>query len=86
MDKKDIFTIESQVVIKCSNSNLCNIAYQSLLPDFNAKSSSRSRLTIDKKKTSLIFTVNSSDITAFRASINEIINFGRIISEIYSIK
>jgi len=86
MDNQDILTIESKVVIKFSNSDLCNIAYQSFLPDFNTKSSPRSKITIDKDNSSLIFTINSIDITAFRASINEIINFGRIISEIYDTK
>ena len=86
MDNQDILTIDSKVVIKFSNSDLCNIAYQSFLPDFNTKSFPRSKITIDKDNSSLIFTINSIDITAFRASINEIINFGRIISEIYDTK
>ncbi len=85
MENQKIFSIESQVVLKFSNSDLCNIAYQSFLPDFNTKVSSRSKITMDKKNSSMIFKINSVDITAFRASINEIINLGRIILEIYDI-
>jgi KEOPS complex subunit Pcc1 len=85
MENQKFFSIQSQVVLKFSNSNLCNIAYQSFLPDFNTKISSRSKITMDIKKSSLIFKINSVDITAFRASINEIINFGRIILDIYDI-
>jgi tRNA threonylcarbamoyladenosine modification (KEOPS) complex Pcc1 subunit len=32
-----------------------------------------------KEEYSLIFQINSNDITAFRASINEIISFGKVI-------
>ncbi|MHA1669076.1 MAG: KEOPS complex subunit Pcc1 [Promethearchaeota archaeon] len=87
MEKEKIFSIESQVVIKFANSNLCNIAYQSFLPDFNTKTSPRSKITMEKKDSSLIFYIKSNDITAFRASISEIINLGRIFDntiEIYN--
>ncbi|MBY9003127.1 MAG: CTAG/PCC1 family protein [Candidatus Lokiarchaeota archaeon] len=87
MENQNFFSIESQVVIKFSNPNLCNIAYQSFLPDFNTKLSPRSKITMDKNNSSLIFNINSNDITAFRASINEIINNFRIFDhtlEIYN--
>ena len=86
MENQKNFSIESQVVIKFSNPNLCNIAYQSFLPDFNTKSSPRSKIKMEKIHSSVIFNIISVDITAFRASIIEIINFGRIISEIYDTK
>ena len=87
MENQKSFSIESQVFIKFSNSNICNIAYQSFLPDFNTKTSPRSKITMDKNNSSLIFNINSNDITAFRASINEIINNFRIFDhtlEIYN--
>ncbi len=78
MENQKIFSIESQVIIKFSNSNLCDVAYQSFLPDFNTKKSPRSTITMEKKSNSLTFNIKSIDITAFRASINEIINNFRI--------
>lgn len=85
MENQKIFSIESQVVIHFSNSDLCNIAYQSFLPDFNTKVSPRSKITMEKNNSSLIFNIKSIDITAFRASINEIINYFRIIDNTYEI-
>jgi len=85
MENQKNFSIESQVVIKFSNSDLCNIAYQSFLPDFNTKSSPRSKITMEKNNSSLIFSIKSIDITAFRASINEIINYFRIIDNTFEI-
>lgn len=85
MENQKIFSIESQVVIHFSNSDLCNIAYQSFLPDFNTKVSPRSKITMEKNNSSLIFNIKSIDITAFRASINEIINYFRIIDNTFEI-
>ncbi len=34
-----------------------------------------------KNNKSLIFTIESTDITAFRASINEIISFGKALTD-----
>ncbi len=81
MENQKSFSIESQVVINFSNSNICNIAYQSFLPDFNTKLSPRSKITMEKNNSSLIFDIKSIDITSFRASINEIINNFRIIEQ-----
>ncbi|MHA1105477.1 MAG: KEOPS complex subunit Pcc1 [Promethearchaeota archaeon] len=81
MENQKSFSIESQVVIKFSNFNLCNVAYQSFLPDFNTKISPRSKITMVKKNSSLIINIKSIDITAFRASINEIINLARIFDD-----
>ncbi|NHJ23370.1 MAG: hypothetical protein EAX89_02255, partial [Candidatus Lokiarchaeota archaeon] len=57
------------------------IAYNSYLPEFNIKKSKRSKIRLERKENLLIFNVKSEDITAFRASINEIISFGKIIEK-----
>ena len=85
MGNKNTFSIESRVKINFSNSELCNTAYQSILPDFNTKSSHRSQISLEKKDSSLIFHIESIDITAFRASISDIINFVRIMNDITEI-
>ena len=85
MENHNIFSIESQIIVQFTNSNTCDIAHQSLLPDLNAKSSIRSQIKVEKEAKSLIFRIKSLDITAFRASINEIINFFRIYENILEI-
>ncbi|MFX0057042.1 MAG: KEOPS complex subunit Pcc1 [Candidatus Hodarchaeota archaeon] len=79
MNKENFYNIKSIIELKFKNSELCQISYNSFLPEFNNRRSTRSKTVMEKKENSLIFHIESSDITAFRASINEIINFGKII-------
>lgn len=81
MKKSNAFQIKSKVLINFKNSSLCEIAYNSYLPEFNIKKSKRSKIRLERKENLLIFNVKSEDITAFRASINEIISFGKIIEK-----
>ena len=84
MGNESLFTIKSTVEIKFSNSQLCEIAYNSYIPEFNIKKSKRSEVKLEKLNESLIFTIESEDITAFRAAINEIVSFGKIVEGYYS--
>ena len=80
MNQAKPFTIESTIEFEFNNSHLRDISYNSFTPDFNKLQTTRSQLLIEKKNQhKLIFKVESSDITAFRASVNEIISFGKII-------
>ncbi|MFX0181248.1 MAG: KEOPS complex subunit Pcc1, partial [Candidatus Hodarchaeota archaeon] len=71
--------IKSTIEFNFKNSHLCEISYNSFLPELNVKKSKRSKILMEKKDSSLIFKIESKDITAFRATINEIIGFGKII-------
>ena len=63
-----------------------DISYNSFLPEFNKLQTKRSEIIMEKKNTnSLIFKIKSNDITAFRASINEIISFGKVITNSFEI-
>ena len=56
------------------------------LPEFNKLQTKRSKVIMEKKNdTSLIFRIRSNDITAFRASINEIISFGKVVTNSFEI-
>ncbi len=79
MNKNNFYTIKSTLELKFKTSKLCDISYNSFLPEFNIVKSRRSAITMKKKEYSLIFQIDSNDITAFRASINEIISFGKVI-------
>ncbi|MFW9946249.1 MAG: KEOPS complex subunit Pcc1 [Candidatus Odinarchaeota archaeon] len=80
MSDNNYYTIKSTVEFNFKNSHLCEISYNSFLPELDAKKSKRSNISIEKKDKSLIFKIESKDITAYRATINEIIGFGKIIS------
>ena len=82
MSKNKHFSIISTIEFHFNNSRERDFSFNSFLPEFKRLQKKRSKMSIEKKNdTSIIFNINSSDITAFRASINEIINFGRVITD-----
>ena len=85
MDNGNSYKIKSTLEIQFKNSNLCDISYNSFLPEFNVQKSKRSIISLQKEEKSLVFQIESNDITAFRASINKIISFGRTIDGVLKI-
>jgi tRNA threonylcarbamoyladenosine modification (KEOPS) complex Pcc1 subunit len=82
MNQLNLFSISSSIILNFNNSNLRDIYYSSFLPEFNELKTKRSKLYIEKKNNkSLIFKIESNDINAFRASINEIISFGKAFTD-----
>ncbi|MBY8988926.1 MAG: hypothetical protein KGD61_10770 [Candidatus Lokiarchaeota archaeon] len=85
MKNDNFYKIKSTLELQFENSNLCDISYNSYLPEFNIQKSKRSTISLLKEEKSLVFMIESNDITAFRASINEIISFGRVIEGVFKI-
>jgi len=86
MNKNNSLTIKSTVEFQFKTLDLCNYSYNSFLPEFNkVQKSKRSTISLKKEENSLIFLIESKDITAFRATINEIISFGRIFEGVLNI-
>ncbi|MFX1374881.1 MAG: KEOPS complex subunit Pcc1 [Promethearchaeota archaeon] len=80
MNQSKNFTIESIIQIYFKDSQTRDISYNSFIPEIKKLQTNRSKILIEKKNHhALIFKIESNDITAFRASINEIISFGKII-------
>ncbi len=80
MNKNNVFTIDSVIELKFTDSQIRDISYNSFYPEIKKLQTNRSRVLVEKKNDcKLIFKVESSDITAFRASMNEIISLGKII-------
>jgi tRNA threonylcarbamoyladenosine modification (KEOPS) complex Pcc1 subunit len=73
------FLIKSQIELKFNNSKIRDIAFNSFFPELKKVKSKRSNIHMEKSNNSIVFSIESSDITAFRASINDIISFGKII-------
>jgi tRNA threonylcarbamoyladenosine modification (KEOPS) complex Pcc1 subunit len=75
-----MFSIGSIIEFKFNATQTRDISYNSFIPEIEKLQTKRSKLEIKKKNQNvLLFKIESSDITAFRASINEIISFGKII-------
>lgn len=81
MTQNSNFNIESIVKLNFSSSNLCTISYNSFLPELKDLDTSRSKTTMEKHNNSLIFNIKATDITAFRASVNDLIMFGKILDD-----
>jgi len=79
MNQHNKYTIKSTIELIFNDSQIRDFSYNSFLPEFSKLKMKRSMMTIEKKNYSLIFQIESSDITAFRASINDIISLGKII-------
>ena len=80
MNQDGYFSLKSTIKMLFKNYISRDISYNTFLPDLKKLQTKRSNVTIEKSdKDSLIFNLESKDITAFRASINEIISFGKII-------
>ncbi|MFX1525776.1 MAG: KEOPS complex subunit Pcc1 [Promethearchaeota archaeon] len=80
MNQNGFFSIKSWIELKFNNSEIRDLSYNSFIPEIKKLQTNRSKVFVEKKDSDLlIFKIEGSDITAFRASINEIINFGKII-------
>jgi tRNA threonylcarbamoyladenosine modification (KEOPS) complex Pcc1 subunit len=79
MSQKNSFSINSTIEFEFKNSQIRDFSYNSFLPEFYKLQTSRSSVVMEKKENSLLFIIECSDITAFRASISDIIGFGKII-------
>jgi tRNA threonylcarbamoyladenosine modification (KEOPS) complex Pcc1 subunit len=73
------FSIKSIIELNFKDSKIRDNAYNSYLPEFNKLKTKRSHISIEKKENSLIFQIESQDITAFRATVSDIIALGKII-------
>jgi len=79
MNQNNPFTIKATVELKFIDSKTRDISYNSFLPELDKLNTKRSKIKMEKKENLLIFHIESSDITAFRASISDIIGFSRIV-------
>ena len=80
MNQDNIFSIGSIIELKFNDPQTRDISYNSFIPEIEKLQTKRSKLEIEKRNRNiLLFKIESNDITAFRASINEIISFGKII-------
>jgi tRNA threonylcarbamoyladenosine modification (KEOPS) complex Pcc1 subunit len=85
MSKNNLITVKSTLEFQFKTPELCNYSYNSFLPEFNVQKSKRSIISLKKEEKSLIFSIESKDITAFRATINEIISFGRVFEGVLNV-
>ncbi len=72
--------VESTVKLKFNDSYNRDISYNSFIPEIKNLQTNRSKIMIEKEnKQTIIFKIKANDITAFRATMNEIIIFGKIV-------
>ena len=79
MSNSNVFSIKSSVTLHFDDSQLRDMAYNSFIPEIKKLQTKRSKVTMKKSNNLLLFDIESTDITAFRASISDIISLGKII-------
>ncbi len=76
-------SITTSVQFTFDDSRLRDYSYHSYLPELKTFRTDRSSVKMSKKGDSnLEFIIESKDITAFRASMNDIISLGKVIEGI----
>ncbi|MFW9998972.1 MAG: KEOPS complex subunit Pcc1 [Candidatus Hermodarchaeota archaeon] len=81
MSNNKYFSINSSIEFKFESSKIRDISYNSFLPEFKKLQTKRSQISMEKMNDKrIVFVIISNDITAFRASVNEIISFGKVIT------
>jgi tRNA threonylcarbamoyladenosine modification (KEOPS) complex Pcc1 subunit len=55
------------------------MAYNSYLPEIKKLNTKRSKVSMEKSNNLLLFDIECTDITAFRATISDIVSLGKII-------
>ena len=79
MNQTQNYSVIATVELKFTEPSIRDNSYNSFLPEFKKFQTKRSSIRMEKKNNSLLFNIESIDITAFRASINDIIGLGKII-------
>ena len=85
MNQTKNYSIVATVELKFNDSETRDNSFNSFFPEFSKLQTKRSNLRMEKKNNSLLFYIESADITAFRASISDVIGFGKIIEGIHQI-
>ena len=79
MNNNNLFSIKSSVQLQFVNSQYRDMAYNSFLVEIKKLQTKRSKVAMEKSNNLLKFDIECTDITAFRASISDIIGLGKII-------
>lgn len=80
MPSKDSYSISSKIQFKFDDSNTRDFSFKAYHPELDIFRTDRSNIIMSKKGSQILeFKIESKDITAFRASINDIVGFGKIL-------
>ncbi|MHA1272720.1 MAG: KEOPS complex subunit Pcc1 [Promethearchaeota archaeon] len=77
--KKSSFSVESTIKFTFQNPKFTEFAYNTFLPELKQSKTWRSTIEMNENNNQLEFYIKSSDITAFRAAVSDIISLGKIV-------
>ncbi len=81
MNEISNLSVKASIILKFKTEKVRDISFNSFLPEFKKLSSKRSRVSMEKQNNSIVFHIRCSDITAFKATVSDIIGFGKIITD-----
>ncbi len=81
MNELSNLSVKSSIILKFRTEKVRDISYNSFLPEFNKLNSKRSKVAMEKQNNTIVFHIKSRDITAFKATVSDIIGFGKIITD-----
>ena len=74
--------IDCTFSIKFDTEQDASIFYNSYIPEHGKIPKKRSEISLHQSTDKIIFAINAKDVTAFRATINSILQFGNVVYKI----
>ncbi len=81
-DEKTNWVINCSLSLKFDTKEDAIIFYTSFMPEHGRIPRNRTKVALKQSGENIIFTIQAKDITAFRATINSILQFGNIVFKV----
>lgn len=80
MSSHNFYSISSTIQFNFESTPLRDYSYKAYQPELDIFETDRSNVVMNKKGSHILeFRIESKDITAFRATINDVVSFGKIL-------
>ncbi|MHA1109957.1 MAG: KEOPS complex subunit Pcc1 [Promethearchaeota archaeon] len=81
-DENSKWVINCSLSLKFDTEEDATIFYTSFMPEHGTIPRKRTEVALEQSKENIIFTIKAKDVTAFRATINSILQFGNIVFKV----
>jgi len=81
-DEKNNWVINCTLSLKFDTEEDATIFYTSFMPEHGTIPRKRTEVDLKQSADNIIFTIKAKDVTAFRATINSILQFGNIVFKV----
>ncbi|MBD3354183.1 MAG: hypothetical protein GF364_22060 [Candidatus Lokiarchaeota archaeon] len=80
-ESKEKWKIQSSISLHLNSIDDAAIFLNSFTPELKTMPTRRSKLVISQEKSKILFQINAKDVTAFRATINSVLQFSNVVTK-----